>query len=159
MPSRGFALKEESTKDMTWPLSFAVSEPRPKHEPITHVERQKNARGGNLNDVNLTHFFITRKGKSLIQAHSHTLFYHPQGQIFNWSTLELKHIKPNTPLAHIIIRSPNHNPIPNLETHSNHTTYTMIVFVCNISWWHDSKSDSNNWILKKGSKRLWKYIL
>ena len=38
-------------------------------------------------------------------------------------------------------------------------TYSMIVFVCNISWRCNSKSYQDNWIPKKVPERWWNYIL
>ena len=36
--------------------------------------------------------------------------------------------------------------------------YSMIVFVCNISWRCNSKSLQHNWILEKVPERSWNYI-
>ena len=38
-------------------------------------------------------------------------------------------------------------------------SYSMIVFVCNISWQCNSKSYQDNWIPKKVPERWWNYIL
>ena len=37
--------------------------------------------------------------------------------------------------------------------------YSMIVFVCNISWRHNLKSCRDSLFLKKDTERYWKYIL
>ena len=41
---------------------------------------------------------------------------------------------------------------------AEYINYSMIVFVCNISWRCNSKSLQYNWILEKVSERSWNYI-